>query len=162
MNDDIYDDMALEQKAKQLFGFSCDIDNVIARAIPVSPTSHATVFLTTKKQLMVFIDGQSRFTFAEVKKILNRMNLIPELFLPPKNQPHYFDDYGTERFIETFPGRAEPSAQDLIYYRTLAPYRPALVQLSEVKDGTIMKYDRDSANGWRVATKFAYRRIRTS
>ena len=153
--------MALEQKAKQLFGFSCDIDTVIVRAIPVSSTAHATVFLTTKKQLMVFIDGQSRFTFAEVKTILNRMNLVPELFLPPKNQPNYFDEYGADRFKETFPGRSEPTTQDLVYYRTLAPYRPALVQISEIKDGTILKYDRDSANGWRVAAKFMYRRIKT-
>ena len=162
MNDDIYNDMALEQTAKQQFGMTLDIDHVVVRAIPVSPTAHATAFLTTKKQLMVFIDGQSRLSLADVKKIIGRMGLTAELYLPPKGQPHYFDDYGKERFKETFPGRSRPIAQDIIYYRTLAPYKPALVQILEVKDGVIKQYDRDSASGWRTAAKFAYRRIKTS
>lgn len=162
MNDDIYNDMALEQTAKQQFGMTLDIDHVVVRTVPVSPTAHATVFLTTKKQLMAFIDGQSRLSLADVKKIVGRMGMTAELYLPPKGQPHYFDDYGRERFKETFPGRSHPGAQDIIYYRTLAPYKPALVQILEVKDGVIKQYDRDSATGWRTAAKFAYRRIKTS
>lgn len=162
MNDEIYDDMALEQKAKQLFGLQIDIDQVVARSIPVSPTAHASVFLTTKKQLFVFIDGQARMSLADVKKIASRMGLVPELFLPPKNHPRYFDDYGAARFRETFPGRSNPAPEDLVYYRTLAPYKPALIQILEVKDGLIKQYDRDSATSWRPATKFAYRRIKTS
>lgn len=162
MNGEIYDDMALEQNAKQLFGQSLEVDHVIARNIPVSPTTQATVFLTTKRLLMVYINGQSRLTLGDIKKLVSRMGLVAELYLPPKSKPHYFDDYGAARFKEVFPNRQHPTADDLIYYRTLAPYQPALVQILEVKHGAIYQYDRDARNSWRQAAKFTYRRIRTS
>ena len=53
MNDEIYDDMAIERTAKEKFGLIVDIDQVIVRAIPVSHTGEATVFLTKKKQLLL-------------------------------------------------------------------------------------------------------------
>lgn len=160
MNDEIYDDMALEQKAKQLFGVSFDIDQVIVRSIPVSPTAHATVFYTAKKQLFAFIDGQSRLLLKDVKTIISRMGLSAEIYIPPNGYAKYFDEYGADRYREVFPGMAYPKPEDLIYYRTLAPYKPALVLIAEVKDGSIYQYDRDSKSGWRIATKFPYRRIK--
>lgn len=162
MNDNIYDDMAIEQIAKNRFGIHVDIANVVARGIPVSRTTRATVFLTTKKQLMVFIDGQSNLLLSDIKRIVARMGFVPELYFPPKGRPHYFDEIGREKFKEIFPGRSNPTAEDIVYYRTLAPYHPALVQILEVRNGDIYQYDTDSHTGWRIAVKFAYRRIRTS
>ena len=49
MNDEIYDDIALEQIAKSKFGLKVEIDKVIVRQVPVSHVAEATVFLTTKK-----------------------------------------------------------------------------------------------------------------
>ena len=162
MNADIYDDMALEQNAKALFGFRCDIAQVIVRGAPVSHTMQATVFLTAKKELMVYIDGQSRTTLGDIKKFITRMGLVPELFLPPKDQRDYFNQFARDRFVEVFPGRRNPSDDDLHYYKTLVPYKPALVQISSVKNGEIFQFDTDSRGDWRPAVKFAYRRIRTS
>jgi len=159
MNDEIYDDMALEQKAKQLFGVSLDIEQVVLRSVPVSPTAHATVFFTAKKQLFVYIDGQSRFLLKDVKTIVNRMGLSAEIYIPPHGNKKYFDEYGADRFKEVFPGMSHPTPDDLVYYRTLAPYKPALVLIAEVKDSIIYQYDRDSKSGWRTAIKFVYRRI---
>ena len=159
MNDEIYDDMALEQKAKQLFGVSLDIQQVVARSIPVSPTAHATVFYTAKKQLFAYIDGQSRFSLKDVKTIISRMGLSAEIYVPPHGNARYFDEYGADRYREVFPGMSRPTTEDLVYYRTLAPYKPALVLVGEVKDGSIYQYDRDSKSSWRPAAKFVYRRI---
>ena len=88
------------------------------------------------------------------------MGLVAELYLPPKGQPAYFDDIGRDKFKRCFPGRSNPADSDLIYYRTLAPYNPALVQISEVKNGEVKQFDTDAKTNWRVATKFAYRRIK--
>lgn len=162
MNPEIYDDMALEQNIKTHFGLPANVQQVIARAIPVSRTARASVFLTEKKELMVYIDAQARLTLGDVKKFISRMGLSSELYLPPKSQPTYFDDVAKSKFKATFPGRNNPSDTDLIYYRTLAPYQPALVQIHAVKNGEIYQFDTDSNSGWRLATKFAYRRIRTS
>lgn len=159
---DIYDDLALEQTAKQQFGLIVDIDQVIVRQIPVSRTAHATVFLTKKKQLFAYVSGQSKLVLGDVKKIMSRMGLKAELYVPPKGQPNYFDDIGREHVRAVFPGKSVITEADLIYYRTLAPYNPALVQIHEIADGEIKQFDVDAAGSWRTAAKFAYRRIKTS
>jgi hypothetical protein len=162
MNEDIYDDLALERIAKDAFGLKLDIDKVIVRQIPVSHTAEATVFLTGKKQLFVYVTAHSKLVLSDVKKIVTRMGLKAELFLPPKGEIDYFDEVGRHKFREVFPSRHSPSKEDIIFYRTLAPYNPALVQIHEVIGGEIKQFDTDSSNGWRVAARFAYRRIKTS
>jgi hypothetical protein len=162
MNSEIYDDMALEQACKDRFGLDVDIDQVIVRQVDVSRVAIATVFLTKKKQLLVYINGHSKLLFSDIKKIINRMGIKAELYFPPKGQPDYFDAIGREKFRDVFPGRGSITDQDIIFYRTLAPYNPALVLVSEVKNGEIYCYDSDTRGSWRVAAKFAYRRIKTS
>jgi len=162
MNDTIYDDLALEQIAKTQFGLAIDIDKVIVRQVPVSRTAAATVFLTSKKHLFVYISAQSNVTLGDIKKMVVRMGLKAELYVPPKEKPNYFDDVGREHVRAVFPGRGHILPGDLVYYRTLAPYNPALVQISEVIDGEIRQFDTDAHSNWRQAAKFAYRRIKTS
>jgi hypothetical protein len=162
MRDEIYDDMALERICKERFGVDAEISQVILRGADVSRSATATVFLTKKKQLLVCIQGHSRLLLSDVKKIVARMGLKAELYFPPKNQPDYFDVIGREKFREVFPGRGHISDDDIIFYRTLAPYNPGLVLISEVKNGEIYKYDSDAKNDWRLGAKFAYRRIKTS
>jgi hypothetical protein len=162
MNNEIYDDMTLERACKDRFGLDTDIDKVIVRDIEVSRTATATVFLTKKKQLLVYVNGQSKLLLGDVKKIVSRMGLKAELYFPPKNRLDYFDEIGREKFREVFPGRGHIGEQDIMFYRTLAPYNPGLILISEVKNGEIYRYDSDARGDWRVAAKFAYRRIKTS
>lgn len=162
MADEIYDDIAIERLCKERFGVAADISQVIVRAIPVSRTAHATVFLTTKKQLYVYIAAKSRLVLGDVSKIVSRMGLKAELYLPPIGHPDYFNTIGREKFEAVFPGRTYVADDELRFYRTLAPYNPALVLISEVKNGEIFRYDSDTRGGWRLAARFAYRRIKTS
>lgn len=157
-----FDTLALEKNCKQKFGVSLEVRQIITGPIPVSRTDTAIVFLTTKKQLYVYIAAQSKSMLADIRKYVSRMGLVAELYVPPKGQPHYFDTVGREKFREVFPGRGHVSDEDIRYYRSLAPYNPALIQISEVKNGEIRQFDSDAAGQWRTATKFAYRRIRTS
>jgi len=158
----IYDDLALEQNAKTKFGIDLDVDKVIARQIPLSHTASATVYLTKKKQLYAYIAAQSNLTLGDVKKFVARMGLKAELYVPPVGQPNYFDDIGTAHVKAVFPGRGHITPNDLVYYRTLAPYNPALILIHEVSGGEIRQFDTDAAGNWRPAVKFAYRRIKTS
>jgi hypothetical protein len=162
MNEQVYDDFALEKIAKSQFGLDIDIDAVIARRFPVSRTAEATLFLTTKKQLFLYVSSQSKLLLSDVQKIVSRVGLKAELYVPPKGRPNYFDEVGTDKFREIFPGRGHINAEDILFYRTLTPYTPALVLISEVKGGMIYQYDSDSTGGWRQNTKFTYRRIKTS
>lgn len=162
MNEQIYDDYALERLLKDQFGVAAEVDSVIARRIPVGRSAEATLFLTRKKQLFLYIHGETKLLFSDVQKIVSRVGLTAELYMPPKGQPHYFDEIGTRKFHEIFPGRHVVHDQDIAFYRTLAPYSPALVLIQDVKTGTIYQYDSDSKTGWRQHAKFSYRRIRTS
>jgi hypothetical protein len=162
MNDQIYDDYALERLVKEQFGVATEVDSVIARRIPVGRSAEATLFLTKKKQLFLYIHGEVKFLYSDVQKIVSRVGLTPELYMPPKNRPHYFDEIGTKKFREIFPGRKVVTTEDIAFYRTLTPYSPALVLIQDVKAGMIYQYDSDSKTGWRPHSKFSYRRIRTS
>jgi hypothetical protein len=162
MEDRWLDEMALEREAKDNFGMAVEIDKVVAHEVDVARAVKATVFLTKKKQLVCYIHGHTKLLLSDIKKIIVRMGLRVETYMPPKGQPTYFDDIGREKFREVFPGRGNISDQDIAFYRTLAPYNPALVLISEVRDGVIYQYDSDSRTGWRPAVKFAYRRIKTS
>jgi hypothetical protein len=162
MNNEMYDDIALEKKIQQIFDVSLDVSETVSRSIPVSPTAHATVFITSRKQLFVYVDGQSRFLLKDVKTIISRMGLVAEMFFPPAGNKRYFDDYGADRYKEVFPNMPHPKDNDLMYYRTLAPYRPALVLIKKTKDGVIYQYDRDSKTSWRPVAEFEYRRINPS
>jgi len=158
----MYNELALERGIKDYFGVDIDIHYVIVYRISVSRTALATLFLTSKKQLLLYISGQSKLSLGDVKKIVSRMGLKAELYFPPKGQPDYFNEVGYRKFHEVFPGRKNISDEDLIFYRLLSPYNPALVLIGEVKDGNIYQYDSDATSKWRVITKFAYRRIKTS
>jgi len=162
MNDQVYHDFALEKNIKAQFGVNAEIDTVIARAFPVSRTAQATLFLTKKKQLFLYIDSQSKLLLSDVQKIVSRVGLKAELYLPPKNRPNYFDEVGTQKFREIFPGRGHINQEDIAFYRTMAPYSPALVLITEVKNGVIYQHDSDSSGQWRMNAKFTYRRIKTS
>ncbi len=159
---DLIDEVTFEQMLKNKFGVRLNIDKFVLTETDVSRNSKATVFLTDKKQLYCYISGIQNLSLGDIQKIVRRMGLVPELYLPPKGQPTYFDDIGKDKFQEVFPGRKHISSDDISFYRTLAPYNPALIIVKEVKNGEIHRYDPDARTGWRLATKLMYRRIRTS
>ena len=162
MNTDIYDDLALEQLCQKHFGVVIDIDKVILRGVSVGKSAHASVFLTSKKQLYTYVDSPTKLVLSDVKKIASRMGIKVETYFPPKGRPHYFDEIGRDKFRTVFPGRKDIHDSDIVFYRTLAPYSPALLAVSEVVGGTLYQADTDARSGWRLAAKFAYRRIKTS
>jgi len=162
MSDKLYDELALERAIKGSFGIDIDMRQVIVFRAPVSHTAEATLFLTSKKQLFLYITAQSKMTFGDVKKLVTKMGLKADIYLPPKNRPLYFDEVGTSKFREVFPGRSHISSDDIMFYKTLATYNPALVLISEVKNGTVCLFDVDSNTSWRPVAKFTYRRIKTS
>lgn len=158
----MYDDVALERHLKEHFGVTVEVDSVIARHFPVGRSVDATLFLSDKKQLYLYVDGEARLSLSDVKKVVSRVGLHAEMYMPPKGQPRYFEEIGTRKFNEIFPGRKVVTDEDIAFYKTLAPYSPALVLIREVKNGVIYQYDSDAMGGWRPHAKFSYRRIMTS
>ena len=87
-------DARLDVVASEVDLAGAEID--VARAVK------AAVFLTKKKQLLCYIRGHSKLLLSDVQKIIARMGLKAELYMPPKNQPNYFDDIGRDRRIVKF------------------------------------------------------------
>lgn len=162
MNEQMYDDIQLEEKIRTLFGLQLDVDSVVARRIPVSRADVATVFLSKKKQLYVYIEGQTRTVRDDVRKISQKMGLVVESYVPPKGRPHYFEEVAMAKFQSVYPGRRNVTREDLAFYMTLVPYSPALLVIKEIKDGEVLQFDPDAHTKWRRAAKFSYRRIATS
>lgn len=162
MSPDIYDDMAIEAIANEHFGKRFDIQQVVVRSIPTTHTTVASVFLTSKNQLYALVHGRAPLTLGDVRKIVKRMGLEAEAYLPPIHQPQYFDDIAVDKFKAVYPGRHDISDADLRYYRLSAPYNPALVLIGAVADGTIRQFDSSDSSNWRVAAKFQYRRIKAA
>ena len=75
------------------------------------------------------------------------MGLKTQQFIAPGADVDYFDNIAREKFNEIFPGRIAVSDEDLYFYKTLAPYCPALVQISEVASGVIKQYDSTAIGG---------------
>lgn len=162
MSGKINEELTLERVIRGRFGIEMDVRQTIISESPVSQTAEATLFLNTKKQLYLYITGQSRLLLGDVMKIVSRMGLKAECYVPPKGHPQYFDEIAKVKFREVFPGRTPLGDDDLSFYRTLVPYSPALILISEVKDGMVYRFDSDAKTNWRAAVKFTYRRIKTS
>jgi len=158
----IFDEIDLEKFIHSAFGLKLEIKSTLANKIPIGAASVATIFLTDKGLLFALLAAHGSLSFGDVRKILMRMNLRAEQFMPPHADANYFDRIATAKFREVFPGRVVANDNDLVFYKTLASYNPALVQIAEVTDGIIKQYDTDAVGHWRPSLKFSYRRIRTS
>lgn len=160
MNNDIFDDIAIEQLTKSEFGVSIDVKQMIVRNAPTSHTTTASVFLSTKNQLYIYISGRAALSLGDVRTMIKRMGMVAEAYLPPRKDGDYFDRIALAKFKDVFPGRVPANDGDLRFYRLLAPYNPALVRIAEVTDGVIKQFDPSDSTNWRPVAKFAYRQIK--
>lgn len=160
MNDEILSDIAIEKAANQQFGQSLEVDRVIVRDVLVNPEARATLFLTATNRLYLFVSSDVPLLLADVKKIVGRMGLVAQTYLPPAGSPDYFEFIAQQKFRAIFPGRQIVSQDDLAYYKTLAPYSPALVKISQIKKGEVMGYDL-ATKEWRTVAEYRYANVRT-
>lgn len=160
MNEPLYREVTIEREIKAGFGIDLSIQQMICDSMPISRTANAHIFLTPDKILYVYIEAKSNLNLGDVKKLASKMGLVVDKFLPYKNQPDYFEVEALKRFRQVFPGRTNVSENDLAYYRTLVPYHPALLLISEIKNSQINQFDPDSPLSWRPYKKFSYRRIK--
>ena len=158
MIDDISADIQLEKKLQDHFGFSGRVTRVVGRNLPSDHLSKVALFFDNSQNLYAFIEARSKITLADVRKMLLSMNLKPLSYTPPKYNQNYFEDMAMKRFMKVFPGRRNVGPSELKSYRMSAPYNPALVQISEIRDGVIKVRDNDSRNGWHRALKFGYKK----
>jgi hypothetical protein len=143
-----------EKDCKDYFGVDLRIKYIILNDAPTSKNSHTTVFRTDHDAIYALCSSDSPLILADIKTIIRLMGMKAELFLPPYADSSYFFNFGQKAFLDIFPGRKAGSDQELSYYKTLAPYSPALVRISEV-NGEIRRYDKIWQE-WQSAIRFSY------
>lgn len=161
MLDEAMGDIVIEEIAKKQFGLDIEVRQVLAREIPVSHTATSTVFLTSKNQLFSMIHAKSALNLGDVRRLVKKMGLEAEGYLPPVQDKDYFNTVASAKFSSVFPGRHHIDESELRYYRLLVPYNPALIRVRAVTDGVVRQFDPRDSSGWRTAVKFAYRQIPT-
>jgi hypothetical protein len=159
MKEEIFEDIAIEQAAKDKFGLALEIAEVVVRGAQTGIASKGTIFKTTNGQMWLYVVSHSTQLFDDVQKIVSRMNVEAELYAPPHAEADYFNRIGRDKFKTMFPGKPVRSEEDLRYYKKLALYNPALVRLSKIK-GEIRAYDPQS-KGWHKVKDYAYSKIKT-
>lgn len=160
MNEEIFGDIAIEKACQERFGVSFDIAEMVVRTIPVGITAQGSLFKTTNNQMYLYVVSQATQLLDDVQKIISRMNLEAEAYLPPHGEAEYFERIGRDKFKVMFPGKHVTSDEDLRYYRNLSPYNPALVRISKVK-GEIKGYDPQSRT-WHKVKEYTFSKIRTN
>lgn len=159
MNDEIFSDLAIEKSSQAAFGVSIDIVEMIARAVPVGITATGSLFKTATGQIFLYVTSQSTLLLDDVDKIVTRMNLEADKYMPPHAEDEYFERIAVGKFRVMFPGKPISGPDDLRYYRGLAPFNPALVRISKVK-GEIKAYDPQSRT-WHKVKDYHYNKIKT-
>ena len=75
MTDMAYNEITLERIIKAQFGVVANIQQLIVYRAPVGRSAVASLLLTDKKQLYLYVDGQAKLSFGDIKKIVSRMGL---------------------------------------------------------------------------------------
>jgi hypothetical protein len=159
MSDEIFGDIAIEKACLDRFGVKFDIADMAARSVQTGTASQGSVFKATSGQVWLYIVSQSPLLLDDVQKIVARMNVEADAYMPPHGETDYFTRIGREKFKAMFPGKPIVSDDDLRYYKKLAPYNPALVRLSKIK-GEIRAFDPQSKT-WHKVKNYAYSKIKT-
>lgn len=152
----------LQAIVSEQFSKKIVIRQVVLGNFEVGRTARAWIFLDDKKQAYLFVFAEARQTLGDVKKLTGRINVIASSYIPPRGDKSYFDDIGRKKFSEVFPGRPSISESDIVYYRTLAIYNPALIELKEIKNGEIKCFDATTPGNWRTVKRFSYIKVKTA
>lgn len=155
-----YEAARLENICRNYFGINLDVKEVLLDSAPSSKDSNTSVFKTSKDTIYALCISDKPLTLADVKSIVSAMGIKAEEFLPPNADHDYFNNYGQKIFKSVFPGRREGSEQDISFYKTLAPYSPALVKISRI-NGEIRKYN-SNWRQWQKALEMSYHPIRVA
>lgn len=157
-----YSDKNLQDFIQKHFSVKLTIEEVIMREMPVSYSAEAFIFRSKNHKIYAFISGESRLTLGDISKTLSKMNLKPAEFFSPNGNENYFSDRAKIQFLEIFPARDHILEEELRYYKTRVQYNPALIEISEIKDGEIKCFNADSIGSWRVAKRLSYKNLKIS
>lgn len=114
------------------FRLQLSVDEILFDNVTTEFNSYTTVFRTEDGSLYALCQSDDGMRLADVRRIIKSMNMISDRYYAPNGNVNYFDRLGMRVFKRAYPGRNSWTKDEAAYYRTLAPYSPALVKLAKV------------------------------
>lgn len=145
----------------RLFHVSLPVRRFLCDDIATGPQSYAVLFESGHDLYALFIaEPGTEQTLADVRRMAKNMGIEVQRFFPPHADPAYFHREGVEYFKKAYPGRKQWTAKDIMFYRSLASYSPALVRISAVK-GSLSRFN-SQGGSWQPAVDYSFRKIRVA
>lgn len=136
------------------FNIEPDIKELILDSAPSSNNTNTTIFETSTDEVYALCLSEKALTLADVKSIMRSMGIKADSFLAPKGDEDYFLKYGQRIYKSVFPAKKLTNEQDIEFYKTLAPYSPALIKVAKI-NGIIRKYN-TNWHQWQKALELNY------
>ena len=122
----------IEYVCNEDFRLQLHVSKVLFDNVTTEFNSYTTVFRTEDGSLYALCQGGDGMRLTDVRRIVKSMNMISDRYYAPYGSADYFDRLGMRVFKRAYPGRNSWTKDEAAYYRTLAPYSPALVKLAKV------------------------------
>lgn len=143
----------IERICKAHFRVNLPVTDLIAPDVSTDDNSFTTVF-KSGNTIYALCETETPVTLGDVRSIVKQMGMEAETYFAPHNDEDYFMRCARKSFLSVFPGREIVNTEDLLYYQTLAPYSPALVQIRRV-NGQIRRFS-TQGNSWQKTLDFTY------
>ena len=125
----------IEHLCRDSFGVTLLVKRIVIADLTSSKGTRTTVFESTNGGLYAFSSVTAPLVLADIQKIMTRVGISVERYLPPRGDSEYFLQFGRSAFLDAYPGRRSVEDRETTFYQTLAPYGPALVKIARIKEG---------------------------
>lgn len=140
------------------FNVEIKVENILLNSAFTGNSSYTSVFKNDRNEIFALCLCDGALTLADVNGIIKKMGMKPERVYPPGGDEQYFVYYAKKTYESVFPGRKCLAEQDAVFYKSFAPYSPALIRIKEIS-GEIKHFD-TSWNKWTSAINFSYYRVK--
>lgn len=148
----------IEAYCARYFSLLVHVDEIIVNNIYSNNDTYTTVFRSQAGGLYALVVANQPTALRDIKRVVQAMGLLAEIYLPPKADSDYFSSYAKHAYEKVYPSRTPLSGSDISYYQSLAPYGPGLVRIKRV-NGEI-RHHTGVLNSWRKVLDFSYNSIR--
>ncbi|MDB5184131.1 MAG: hypothetical protein JWO07_812 [Candidatus Saccharibacteria bacterium] len=142
----------IERLCKDHFNVDLQVSGLVIADVPTYNNSFTTIF-KSGHQVYALCEAETPVTLGRVRSIIKQMGMEAEAYYEP-GQNGYFTSFARDAFLSVFPGRGVVNDDDLSYYKTLAPYSPALIRIKKI-NGQIRQYNPRSG-AWQKTLDFSY------
>lgn len=144
----------LEGICREFFKVNLCVTEIVFNDVSTGKYSRTTVFKDDREEVYALCLSDEPLVLADIRNIISSMGMKAQEYLPPDADYEYFSRNGRKIFESVFPDRKITNDQEITFYKTLAPYSPALVRISQIHP-EVREYN-DIRNQWQNSMQLSY------